>query len=329
MSALRDEIIRLLADGKEHSIDTLAEALNTDTRTIERVVPTLSDVGLNPERRTPTILALPGSLRLLDRDSIQNLVARDTSLDTLEVYGSIQSTNTYLLDKTPPPVGRMDACLAEFQTHGRGRRQRTWIAPYATGICLSLGWTYNAVPPGVSTLSLVAGVAVRRALQACGLDDVHLKWPNDIILGGSKLGGVLIELRQGPRKAVRIVAGVGINVSLPADVRRLIDSTAKVRCTDLTTALGDATPDRNRIAAELIHALVAAVREFDESGFAVFRDEWRRLDITDGQQIELDDGEESYAGTACGIDDDGALLVDVAGTRRRFLAGDVSLRMSQ
>ncbi len=329
MSALRDEIIRQLADGKQHSIKALAGALNTDVQTIERIAPTLAEVGLRPERPATDTLALPNALQLLDRDSIQQLVEEDACLDSVEIYGSIESTNTYLLDKTPPPAGHMDACVAEFQTQGRGRRQRSWVAPYASGICLSLGWTCEAVPPAVSTLSLVIGVAVRRALAACGVDEIRLKWPNDIIFRGSKLGGVLTELRHGARDAVRIVAGVGINVSLPGEVRRMIDRTAKISCTDLTEAAGGPKPNRDRVAAELILALSTAVRKFDQSGFAAFKDEWRQLDVTDGQQVELIDGEEYYAGTACGIDDDGALLVDVAGTQRRFLAGDVSLRMTQ
>ncbi len=329
MSALRDEIIRLLADGRQHSVEALAGALNTDVQTIERIAPTLAEVGLRPERPATDMLALANALQLLDRDSIQQSVGQDACLDSLEIYGSIESTNTYLLDKTPPPAGHMDACLAEFQTQGRGRRQRSWVAPYASGICLSLGWTCEPVPAAVSTLSLVIGVAVRRALAACGVDEVRLKWPNDIILSGSKLGGVLTELRRGARNTVRIVAGVGINVALPGEVRKMIDRTAKISCTDLTEAAGGPRPDRNRVAAELILALSNAVHEFEQSGFAAFKDEWRQLDVTYGQQVELVDGEESCVGTACGIDDDGALLVNVAGTQRRFLAGDVSLRMMQ
>ena len=113
----------------------------------------------------------------------------------LEVLAEVESTNTRLFAVTDLPMDRADVCIAEFQSAGRGRRGRSWTAPYGSGVCLSLSWQFPETPRQIGALSLATGVGVLRALREQGVGAIGLKWPNDILSGGSKLGGILIELR--------------------------------------------------------------------------------------------------------------------------------------
>ncbi len=113
----------------------------------------------------------------------------------LEVAWSTGSTNTVLLSRPNPPGGSSEVMLAEYQTAGRGRRGRAWLAPPGGAVCMSMSWTFRDVPADLSALGLVIGVCEVRALHALGVTSAKLKWPNDLLVDERKLGGILIELR--------------------------------------------------------------------------------------------------------------------------------------
>ena len=135
------------------------------------------------------------------------------------MHEALDSTSDRLLAVDDLPSGPFDACLAEFQSAGRGRRGRRWVAPFASGLCLSVGWSYRDAPAALVALSLAAGVAVLRALGRLGIAGLALKWPNDIVRDDSKLGGILIDLRGEAAGPAYVVVGVGVNVRLPASAR--------------------------------------------------------------------------------------------------------------
>ena len=118
---------------------------------------------------------------------------------------------------SPPAVGMWRGALAEYQTGGRGRRGRRWVSPFGTGLCLSISWCFASAPRDLPALSLAAGVGVTRALAAAGAAGITLKWPNDIMLTGRKLGGILVDVDGDSHGPLRAVVGVGLNLSAPAD----------------------------------------------------------------------------------------------------------------
>jgi BirA family biotin operon repressor/biotin-[acetyl-CoA-carboxylase] ligase len=226
----------------------------------------------------------------------------------------------------PPAAAKLDVCIAEFQSAGRGRRGRRWIAPLGSGIALSVGWQFAAVPTEPSALTLAVGVAVRRALARTAGLSIALKWPNDLVFDERKLGGILLELKAEAHGGAHVVAGVGLNVALPESLLPSLSDWPR-GAIDLKTALGAEPPPRVVLAAALLNELATLFAEYPTKGFAAYRTEWRSADFLRGRPVRLDEPAGRLFGTALGIDADGALILEtVAGERRRVVAGDVSVR---
>lgn len=244
-------------------------------------------------------------------------------LRRLEVHEELDSTSNRLLGVSDLPAGRFDACLAEFQTAGRGRRGRQWLAPRGSGLCLSVNWSFREPPAALAALSLAAGVAVLRALARAGGPRCALKWPNDVMHERCKVGGVLVDLRGESGGPAYVVIGVGVNVRLtPATLASL--AAAGVEATDLE-ALG-VRVDRNALAAALVAELALMLEEFGQRGMAAFAEEWRAADALAGRRVRVQQGSQSFEGLARGVDADGALRVETAAGERRVLSGEVSVR---
>jgi len=240
-------------------------------------------------------------------------------LRSLTVLHEVDSTNSYLLSTEAIGGEGVHACVAEAQTAGRGRRGRAWVSPFGANLYLSVLRTFSDAPESIQGLSLAVGVAVVRAMQYFDVRGLALKWPNDIQLGGKKLGGVLLETSAAGTGPWRVVAGIGINVDMPGDASARIDQP----WTDLATH--GAHPGRNRLAARVLAEVIMAGAQFAEAGFASFRRDWERLDALRDREVELQ-GTRIRQGIARGVDVGGALLVDIDGRRERIVSGDVSLR---
>jgi BirA family biotin operon repressor/biotin-[acetyl-CoA-carboxylase] ligase len=242
----------------------------------------------------------------------------------LDVAWSVDSTNTVLLARPNPPADFAEVLLAEFQTQGRGRRGRTWIAPPGGAICLSLSWTFQQAPEDLGALGLAIGVCVLRALKEFDLKGVALKWPNDILIDGRKLGGILIDLRAESAGPACVVIGLGLNVALGGALLRKIAATG-LPPTDLVTA-GMERPCRNSLAAALIAAILRALPEFERQGLRPFVEEWRSADVLHGRPVDVHAADGVARGLARGVDVHGALLIETAQGVRRFISGDVTVR---
>lgn len=243
-------------------------------------------------------------------------------LCSLAVLGEVDSTNRYLLEGEDFAAG-VHACVAESQSAGRGRRGRQWVSPAGANLYLSVLRVLDAAPRSVQGMSLVFGVAVAKALESLEVSGVTLKWPNDVLLDGDKLGGILVEIAAGGAGPWRTVAGIGINVHMPADAGAGIDQA----WADL--ASHGTPPGRNRLASRVLAEVVAAWERFAETGFDGFRRDWESRDAVRDRAVELRDGSQVLEGTARGVDADGALLLEVDGAQRRILSGDISLRLAR
>lgn len=321
----RAALIRLLADGRLHSGEDLAASLSVSRAAVWKRLRQLGEWGIELEARPGAGYRLAAPLDLLDDSRILALLPRDSvgRLRSLELHEELASTSDRLLASGEPPPGRYDACLAEFQTAGRGRRGRRWTAPFGSGLCLSVSWSYRESPATLGALSLASGVAVLRALRRLGFEALSLKWPNDIVHAGAKLGGILIDLRGEAAGPALVVVGVGLNVRLPETAKTALRAEG-VDAIDLAS-LG-AAPSRNVAAAALIGELVHSLEEFGARGMAAFADEWEAADALVGQAVRVLQAGEAVDGTARGVDTDGALVLDVGGALRRVVSGEVSVR---
>ena len=321
----RGELLRLLADGEIHSGEELAARLGVSRAAVWKQLRPLADWGIACEAERGRGYRLAAPLDLLTAAAIRRELPQFASdrLRHLEVHEALPSTSDALLAVTDLPPGRFDACFAEFQTAGRGRRGRRWLAPFASGVCLSVNWGFHDSAAALGALSLAVGVAVLRTVKKQGVAGAGLKWPNDIVHEGRKLGGILIDLRGEAGGPAYVVIGVGLNLRLPPGSIESL-RTQGIEAVDLAT-LG-ATPRRSAAAAALLTELVLALEEFAARGFAAFAAEWREADALAGRAVRVLHGEQAEEGVARGVDDDGALLLDAGSGPHRVLSGEVTVR---
>ena len=319
-------VFAALSDGHFHSGEQLADSLGVSRSAVWKAGNSLRELGATLHAVRNRGYKLVAVSEPLDAGKIRDHLPRPVRerVRSLDAAWSVGSSNTILLDRPYPPNGSCEVFLAEYQTAGRGRRGRTWVAPPGGAICLSVSWTFREVPPDLGALSLVIGVCTLRALVSLGVTEPRLKWPNDILIGDRKLGGILIELRAESAGPACVVVGVGLNVSLGATLLQAIAETGAAP-TDLVTS-GLAQPSRNETAAALVANYVRGLLEFEREGLKPFSEEWKGSDALRGRPVTVQTPEGNTKGLARGIDLHGALLVETPHGLRRFISGDVSVR---
>ncbi len=264
-------------------------------------------------------------LELLDRERILAGLTETARawLSRLDLHPVLDSTNDYLLARIGNDWPSGAVCLTEQQQAGRGRLGRSWLSPFAAGLAGSLLWRFQLPAAALSGLSLATGIAVARALRNFGVAEVGLKWPNDVWWRGRKLGGILLESGGGPG-AFAVVAGVGLNVALPAPTATAIDQP----WVDLQEILGVERLSRNRLAALLISELIETFVRFQQGGFADLAAEWADFDQVAGRRVRLTLPNATLTGIARGVDASGALLLEAAdGRLQPCVGGEISLRL--
>ncbi len=235
------------------------------------------------------------------------------------VLDSVSSTNDVARDhslEAGSAAGR--AWFAEEQRAGRGRLGRGWHSPFAANVyCTAV--VAMAAHQAVAGYSLAVGVAAARAASKTGAHDLSLKWPNDILYQGRKVGGVLVDILSNDD----LLVGIGLNVRMPASNGQAIHQD----WTDLGSILGS-TPSRNQIAADLLNELAAATWAYLRRGLAAVRDAWDALDCCRGRRVRVRHGNQWHMGTARGLDATGAMLVETEEGLLTCQSGEVSLRLA-
>ena len=314
-----------LADGDFHSGEDLAESLGVTRSAVWKAAGTLRALGTDLHAIRNRGYRLAQGTEALDATRIRRAlgpVAR-SRVRRLETLWCIDSTNTALLARPDPPAGDSEVLLAEYQSAGRGRRGRQWRAPPGGAVCLSLSWTFREVPVDLAGLSLAIGVGVLRALQQLGVTGLTLKWPNDLLLGARKLGGILIELRAEAAGPVCVVVGIGLNVELSAPLKAQIAGTG-LAAADLRE--GGFAGARNALAAAVIDHCLGSLAAFAQEGLKAFLADYRAADALLGKAVIVTGSQGPLAGIARGVDVHGALLLETPAGVRRFLSGEVSVR---
>ena len=315
-------LLTLLADGRHHPVADLMSASGVDSTELSRQLAEFAQWGIALDSSSDQVYRIPGGLSLLDaaavRASLSPMAAQ--LLKSIQVHPVIDSTNAELLRQAGQGVSAGTVCAAEQQTAGRGRRGRHWVSPFGRNIYLSVLWEYAAGPSVLEGLSLAVGVAVARALSNCSVSNVQLKWPNDVLIGDAKLGGILLEMRSSSDGACQVVVGVGINVAMPEAASAAIDQPW------VDIARDGEMPDRSRLLAALLDELLPLLAQYESSGFAPWRQSWLALDAYAGHPVVLRSGDQQQQGIARGVDETGALRLETPAGVELFFGGEVSMR---
>lgn len=257
----------------------------------------------------------------LDADALRRSRAGARLGADVRYFESLDSTNTTARELARDGAPEGVVVLAEGQTRGRGRLGRSWASPPHRNIYLSLLLRPPIAPAMAPQLALVAGLSTARALASFGLD-ARIKWPNDVLVDGRKLAGILTEMEGDGERLDAVILGIGINVNLALDEfpEELRDKAGSV-----AAALGRSVA-RHEVIERLLSALEHDYDRFVMHGFRPLRDEWNRLSQLNGRWVEVEDGARRLSGTVVGLGEDGALeLRDANGRSEMVWAGDVSV----
>ncbi len=308
-------ILRSLSDGEFHSGEALGHDLGISRAAIAKHVKGLSEWGVDIYRIQGRGYQMVHPMQLLDEARLQAKTAHK-----LELIPVIDSTNQYLLDRvSESESGRI--CLTEYQTKGRGRRGRQWISPFGSNLYLSMYWRLDAGMAAAMGLSLVIGIAAVEALEAMGIEDVKLKWPNDLYYQDKKLAGILVEMSGQAGGAAHLVIGMGLNIGMP-DKQPEIDQP----WTTLEQICGDLSIDRTQLAVTLIEHWNAALLDYELMGLAGFVERWNRLDNFIGRSVKLLMGSRTIHGIVRGIDHQGGVILETEQGLETYIGGEISLR---
>lgn len=315
-------LVKTLADGLFHSGQELGEAAGVSRAAIWKLVEQLRELGLKVESVKGRGYRLARPVELLDAESIvaewQQL--SESPLPTQVVF-RCGSTNAVLLERARLGEGPQ-LLTTEIQFAGRGRWGRQWFSPFGSAMCLSVLWRFPALPFGLSGLSLAIATGVAEALAEDQIP-IKLKWPNDLMINGNKLGGILIEVAGEVEGPCSVVIGLGINLT----DAQIIGEQAQQQVAALDEVIGQAKIQRNRLVARLGAAIAKTCARFELEGFAPFAPVWADYDLFAGEPVVLLLPEEEVRGVARGVDASGALLLERDGQIETRFSGDLRLRM--
>ncbi len=308
------------------STDVLIHDLRCDADALQAVLADLvAAAAVTPVSDRPGVWQRQPQHEWLQPQDILSMLggAAQAQLQQLQLAWQLASTNAELLRQRAPATGTA-VLLAEGQSQGRGRRGRQWASPLGMNLYLSVLRRFQGPPARLASIALVTGVALVQALQRLGVASAQLKWPNDVLVDGRKLAGVLVESAGSvDAGGFPLVIGIGINVCMPADAAAAIGQP----WIDLRSVLGDAA-SRNRTAGVVLDALLPALALFDTAGLDPFREAYGQYDALHGRRVRVQSGTVARQdGIAMGIDRDGALLLaDAQGRQWPVHAGEVSVR---
>lgn len=306
-------LLLLLATYSKLSLADLTALLPYSEEDILQQIEELRQQGIQIEESAVGFQLIPQLERLNE-----SYLTRELAPYAVHIKPIINSTNQYLLDNIAY-LEKGTICLSEYQTAGRGRRGRQWLSPFAGQVIMSLYWTLDR-QINLEGLSLVVGMAIADTLRKAGAWGVKLKWPNDVLLNGRKLAGILVEIANRPNNLHNLVIGLGINLSLPKQHNNIDQPWA-----ELVEVLPDF--DRNKLIVSLSQNLIARLQQFEQVGIdEKFRQEWLEMDAYFGEEVNILSENHKITGIEQGIDERGYIQLMTEEGMRYFNGGEVSLR---
>ena len=262
---------------------------------------------------------------MYDQETILKEIRTKWAGKTVHFAKETDSTNEWAkrLSQEGAPHGTL--AVAEFQSAGKGRLGRRWQAPEGSSVMMSLLLKPEFEPRYASMQTVVMGLSVAQAIQKTGTE-VSIKWPNDVLLNGKKLVGILTEMSAEFGHINYLVVGIGINVCVPHD---MVPEELRPAAISIADA-AEGKVDRVALLAKVLDYLEYYYDIACREGFGPILDQWRDYSITLGKQVKVIAPDKTYVGTALDIDETGALQVKKEdGTVETVLAGDVSIRPAQ
>jgi len=315
-----DPLIKLLAKPGIHSGTALGKHLGISRVAIKKRIDRMVSEGVPIESAAGKGYRLSEDVELLEVDDIlAHIGSSEHSAIDLEVFSSLDSTNAHLAGKDQISE-KLGVAVAETQPLGQGRRGRHWMSTPYRNLMLSLSHVYQAWPQNPSGLSLAFSVSVHNALISLGVHQAGLKWPNDIVANGRKLGGLLVSASGEADGELKVIMGVGLNLDLYKEDRKHIDQPA-VDLKELGCRVS-----RNQLVAEIIINTQEMLKLYPQAGFAPFANYWNQNACFINEQVMLFDGSDEYRGELLGVDQDGQLQLNSAKGILKFNTSELSLR---
>lgn len=301
-------LLECLSDCQPKVRSDLMSFLKLNSDELVQEIALLRELGLNIQEENNVCQLVP-EMPLLNPQAIS------TALFPYSVHyhRTISSTNEFITNQINQ-LKKGDLCLAEYQTAGRGRRGRQWLSPFAGQLIFSFYWTIDP-KKALDGLSLVIGLAIAEALNA------KVKWPNDVLLSGRKLGGILVEIINHKNGLLNLVVGIGINVKLP--------QSTEIEISQPYAQLTEQDPDidREKILIKVIQRIYSRLAQFEEKGIdEEFMQKWINHNEFFGDEVNVFTEQGAISGIEQGIDKRGYLKVIIDEGERYFNAGEVSLR---
>lgn len=320
---MKEEILRLLrsADGYI-SGQELCNRFGVSRTAVWKAINQLKEAGYEIEAQQNKGYRLKAAPDLMTEAEIKSLLHTDWVAKEVLYFDTIDSTNTKAQELAEKGYPSGTLVVADKQESGKGRRGRSWVSPSGTGIFMTLMIKPDINPNNASMLTLVAALAVAKAITSVTGEEALIKWPNDIVVNGKKVCGILTEMNAQFDYINHIVVGIGINVhneSFPEEISQMASS--------LMIEAGGKRFHRAQIIAETMsyfeqyydtflktQDLSALVREYD------------KLLVNRNKSVRVLDPKEPFDGKAMGITPKGELIVDTWESRKLVSSGEVSVR---
>lgn len=316
-------LIQLLSDGAYHTGTELGEKLGVSRAAIWKKIRQLPEVGLQVTSSKTLGYALLNKLDLLDSSYLTEFLAENNSSLKGECLALVGSTNSELSRRLAKNSALSKTfLLAEMQTQGKGRRGKYWYSPFASSLSVSLAWRFDEPASSLQGLSLAVGVTVKQVLNDLGVENIQLKWPNDIYLDNAKLAGILLEVSGDLSGPCSLVLGVGINIDEFVPNKEIDQPLAFLSSSKIIK--------RNELAGRLLLALEKLLQIYPKTGFVPWQDLWNKAHIWKNQHVNLITPSEVTRVKLGNVNSLGELeVIMLDGSCKYINAGELSLRKAE
>lgn len=313
---LEQKVFHALTERMHWPIDKLCKVLDISSRELLLTSQQLQAKGF-PLKTLESEIFLTEPIDAFNLNDIEcHLIPHAQACITdIDLFFNTESTNDYLVDKAQTKNCHGHVCISEYQSKARGRQGKQWRTPLGKQIALSLCWRFDS-GCSLDGLSLAIGVALVDALKQYDINDIQLKWPNDMVYQNQKLGGILIEVLPTPG-VTTIVVGIGINahpITLSHELEQPTTSIAE---------LNDCSFSRNRITGLILNNLTGCLIDFEQFGFKKFMHSWLEYDALKDHFVQISHNNKTDNGRYLGVDELGHIEVEVNGHRQTFVSGTV------
>jgi BirA family biotin operon repressor/biotin-[acetyl-CoA-carboxylase] ligase len=306
--------------GEARKLSSLEKMLEVDRQTLEAAIQFLADCNYRLKKRKDTITFVSAPDSLIENEITYGLTTRIMAC-RISAYKSVKSTNDIAMQIAEQGAPEGALVIAEQQTEGRGRFGRAWHSPPGTGIYLSVILRPNFSPDMAPGVSIMTAIALADTLSKYCPEEVQIKWPNDVLIGGKKTAGILTELNADPGKINHIVIGVGINVNqgvgaFPEEIRHLATSVRRAVKRKV---------NRVELLKDFLRRLEREYFLYQKRGLSDSINKVRKYSLLIGKQVSILVGSTRTTGRAIDIEPDGSLLLDIDGKQKRVTAGEVTI----